>query len=261
MGKEWGGCPAPSPPSGYPRPRARRGSTVIPAKAGIHPRPHLPPLGTRVRGHDDAPPSFLRKQESIPGTRERPRRPTSPLWVPASAGTTWFHRHSCESRNPSLSHLPPLGTRVRGHDVVPPSFLRSLSSWKRGAGIHRWDAGEAPPHLPPTPHRHSCESRNPSLGQPPPSGYPRPRARRGSTVIPAKAGIHPWDAGEAPPHLPPLGTRVRGHDVVPPSFLRKQESIPGTRARRGVNIHRHTGLPKTDCTSQSNQPSMSASTS
>ena len=49
----------------------------------------------------DAPPSFLRKQESIP-------RPTSPLWVP----------------------------RLRGHDVVPPSFLRSLSSWKRGAGIH-----------------------------------------------------------------------------------------------------------------------------
>ena len=86
----------------------------------------------------DAPPSFLRKQESIPGTRERPRHSTSPLWVPACAGTTWFHRLSCESRNPSLG-------RVRGPDAPPP-----------------------------------------------PSGYPLARARRGSTVFPAKAGIQGW---------------------------------------------------------------------
>ena len=31
-------------------------------------------------------------------------------------------------------------------------------------------------------------------------------------TIPAKAGIHPWDAGEAPAPFPPLGTRFRGHD-------------------------------------------------
>ena len=132
--------PAPSPPSGYPLARARRGSTVIPAFEqesipGTRERPRqscpiLPPLGTRVRGHDVVPPSILPpsrnpslgrgrgpapyppsgyprararrgstvipafEQESIPGTRERPR-PISPLWVPACAGTTWFHRHSC----------------------------------------------------------------------------------------------------------------------------------------------------------------------
>ena len=115
---------------------------------------------------------FLRKQESIPGARERPG-PTSPLWVPACAGTTTPHRLSCESRNPSLG---------RGRGPSPP----------------------------------------------PPSGYPLARARRHPTVFPAKAGIHPWGAGEARPHLPPLGTRVRGHDDTPPSFLRKQES--GTAA-------------------------------
>ena len=211
----------------------------------------------------DAPPSFLRKQESIPGTRERPR-PTAPLWVPASRGhdvvpPSFLRRPTVipaelvlvetGSRNPSPPHLPPLGTRVRGHDVVPPSFLRSLSSWKRGAGIHRWDAGEAPAPSPPSGyprtrvrrgstrlscgsrnpslgrggwprsaspfwvpacagttwfHRHSCGSRNPSPPHLPPLGTRRPRARRGSTVIPAKAGIHPWGAGDGPVPPSPL---------------------------------------------------------
>ena len=150
----------------------------------------------------------------------------APLHLPPTP-----HRHSCESRNLSLG---------RGRDPAPPppsGYPRPRA--RRGstvipakAGIHRWDAGETPLHLPPTPHRHSCESRNPSPAPPPPSGYPRPRARRGSTVIPAKAGIHPWDAGETRPHLPPLGTRVRGHDVVPPSFLRSLSSW-----KRGAGIH------------------------
>ena len=148
--------PAQSPPSGYPRARARRGSTVNPAF----------------------------EQESIPGTRERPR-PISPLWVPACAGTTWFHRHSCLragihpwDAGEAPPHIPPLGTRMRGHGVVPPSFL-PLS---RNPSLGR---GEAPPHIPlwvPACagttwfHRHSC----------------------------LRAGIHPWDAGGLAPS-PPSG--------------------------------------------------------
>ena len=116
----------------------------IPGARGNAPS-HLSPSGyPRQRGiYDvvpyvmDAPPSFLRKQESRAGARERPDpiptlwvpasagtdvgsslysrppsflrkqesipgargkpRPTSPLWVPASAGTTTFHRLSCEA--------------------------------------------------------------------------------------------------------------------------------------------------------------------
>ena len=121
--------------------------------------------------------------------RERPR-PISPLWVPACAGTTWFHRQSCLragihpwDAGEAPPHIPPLGTRVRGHDVVPPSFL--------------------PP------------SRNPSLGRgrglapSPPSGYQRARARRGSTVIPASEQESIPGTREASPHLPPLGSRER----------------------------------------------------
>ena len=190
-----------------PRARARRGSTVIPAKAGIYPwdageaPPNLPPLGTRVRGHDVVPPSFLRSLSS---------------WKRGAGIHPW-------------PHFPLLGTRVCGHDVVPPSFLRSLSSWKRGAGIH------PRPHLPPLGTRvrghddapPSFLRKQESIPVPsPPSGYPRPRARRRPTVIPAKAGIHPR------PHLTPLGTRVRGHDVVPPSFLRSLSSW-----KRGAGIH------------------------
>ena len=192
----------------------------IPGTRGMAPA-RLPLLGTRVRGHDDAPPSFLRKQESIPAQ--------PPPWVPASAGTTWFHRHSCESRNPSPSHLPPLGTRLRGHDVVPPSFLRKQESipgptspfWVPASAGTTWF------------HRLSCEACPRGNGEqesipapPPPSGYPRPRARRGSTVIPAKAGIQKGRAG--------MGTRVRGHDVVPPPFLRSLSSW-----KRGAGIHPH----------------------
>ena len=98
---------------------------------------------------------------------------------------------------------------------------------------------------------HSCGSRNPSLGRGeapphlPPLGYPRARARRRPTVFPAKlvlakrgAGIHPWDAGEARPHLPLLGTRVAGttwfhrHSCEAcPRGNGEQESIPGTGER------------------------------
>ena len=238
---------------GKERGRGRRGHPPpplwVPASAGLLydcPTPHRhscesrnpslappPPLGTRVRGYDDAPPSFLRKQESIPGLG---------MGRPGMRG---------------FRHLPPLGTRVRGHDVVPPSFLRKQESipgptsplWVPASAGTTWF------------HRHSCESRNPSLGRPssappPPSGYPRPRARRGSTVIPAKAGIHPWphlplwvpasagttwfhrhscesrNPSPAPPPPHRLGTRVRGHDVVPPSFLRSLSSW-----KRGAGIH------------------------
>ena len=102
------------------------------------PAPTSPSLGTRLRGHDVVPPSFLR---SLSSWKRGSRNPSpSPLWVPACAGTTWFHRRlSCEAcprgngEQESIP-LPPLGTRLRGHDVVPPSsFLRSLSSWKRGS--------------------------------------------------------------------------------------------------------------------------------
>ena len=86
---------------------------------------------------------FLRRQESIPGTRERPV-PTSPLWVPACAGTTTPHRLSCESRNPSLGRgrgpAPPLLSgyplaRARRHPTVFPAK----------AGIHPWDGGGGTP--------------------------------------------------------------------------------------------------------------------
>ena len=132
------GCPPPRlPPT--PHRHSCESRNPSPGTREMAP-PRLPPLGTRVRGHDVVPPPFLRKQESIPGTRGM-----------------------------APPHLPPLGTRVRGHDDAPPSFLRSLSSQRESI--------PAPP---------------------PPSGYPRPRARRGSTVFPAEAGIHPWGAGEWP---------------------------------------------------------------
>ena len=158
------------------------------------------------------------------------------------------HRHSCESRNPSLGRgmrprprLPPLGTRVRGHDVVPPSFLRSLSSWKQGAGIHPRPA--SPPlgtrvrgDVVPPPFLRKQESipgTGGSPAPPPPSGYPRPRARRRPTVFPAKAGIHPWA------NLPPSGyPRAAGttwfHRLSCEACPRgngEQESIAGTRER------------------------------
>ena len=134
---------------------------------GTRGRPHapFPPLGTRFRGHDDAPTAIPAKLVLV----------------------------ETGSRNPSLGRggaprpIPLSGYPLsRARRRPQPPFLRSLSSWKRGAGIHPWGAGEAPPHPPRCP-----------------------------TVIPAKAGIHPWDAGEAPPHLPPLGTRFRGHDDAP----------------------------------------------
>ena len=144
---------------------------TIPAKAGIHPwdageaPAPFPPLGTRFRGHDDAPTVIpAPEQESIPGTRGRPR-PIPPSGYPLPRARRRPNRHSCPR-----------------------------------AGIHPWDAGEAPPHsslwvpasagtttpqpsfLPP--------SRNPSLGRgggPAPSplwmpafaGMPTGRARRG----------------------------------------------------------------------------------
>ena len=77
------------------------------------------------RGHDDAPTVIpAPEQESIPGARGRPR-PISP--------------------------------------DVPPSFLRSLFSWKRGAGIHPF------PRARRRPNRHSC----PRAGIHPPHAHPQ----------------------------------------------------------------------------------------
>ena len=191
--------------------------------------PHLPPLGTRVRGHDGAPPSFLRRPTVFPAklvlvetgsrnpslARGRSPVPPPPSGYPrprARRVSTVFPAKlvlvETGSRNPSLGRggchalLPPLGTR-RGHDVVPPSFLRSLSSWK---------------------------SRNPSLARgrspvpPPPSGYPRPRARRVSTVFPAKLVL--VETGSRNPSLGRGGC----HAPSPPS------GYPRPRARRGSTV-------------------------
>ena len=168
-------APSGPPAPGYPVTRARRGSTVIPAKAGIHGC-----LGTRVRGYD-CPTVFPAKA----GIHPRAAAPPSGYPRPrARRGSTVSH-----GKIPTCHRGP--------KDAVSTPAESPHRSLLCGVLLQEW-------HAPP-----------------PPSGYPRPRARRGSTVIPAKAGIHPW------PHLPLLGTRVRGHDVVPPSFLRKQESIPG----------------------------------
>ena len=107
----------------------------------------FPPLGTRFRGHDDATTVIpAPEQESIPGTRGRPR-PIPPSGYPLPRARRRHNRHSCEGRNPSLGRgggpapFLPLGTRFRGHDdattVIPAK-----------AGIHPWEAGEAPPHPP-----------------------------------------------------------------------------------------------------------------
>ena len=102
---------------------------------------------------------------------------------------------------------PPLGyPRAFGYDVVPPLVLRKQESIL-------WDAGEA---------------------REPPSGYPR---SAGTTwgVIPAKAGIHPWDGrGRPPPPLwVPAARARRGSTVIPaeacPRGNGEQESIPHNR--------------------------------
>ncbi len=118
------GCPRSR--GGYGAGSHRRVAT-IPAKAGIHPW-----------GAGDGP------------------LPTAPLWVPACAGTTWFHRHSCESRNPSL------GRRGGPRPIAP--------LWVPASAGTTWF------------HRHSCESRNPSLGR---GRGPRPTS---PFWVPASAG-------------------------------------------------------------------------
>ena len=173
------GCPPPRLP---PTPHRHSCESRNPSP----PRPHLPLLGTRVRGHDVVPPSFLRSCESRNPSLGRGGwpRPTSPFWVPASAGTTnappSFLRSSWKRQESILGAVAPASGRCDVGAVREPPLRKprlspvkwwlpagSLSSWKRGAGIHPWDAGDGP--VPP-----------------PPSGYPRARARRGSTVIPAK---------------------------------------------------------------------------
>ena len=107
---------------------------------------------------------FLRKQESIPGMRGMARgaarpdgcrggsrtAPTGAAVVPAQVVVTaraaivvwqpFLRKQESIPRGPARLGDPRRG----GHDVVPPSFLRSLSSWKRGAGIHPHNRPNSP---------------------------------------------------------------------------------------------------------------------
>ena len=89
------------------------------------------------------------------------------------------------------------------------------------------------------PIRHCCPASSTSTCR---AGWPR----RGNghpgappTAIPAKAGIHPWGAWEAPPHSPlwvPAPRfhedKLRGHDDAPTVIpAPEQESIPVARGR------------------------------
>ena len=152
-------------------------------------------------------PSFLRKQESILGTRGRPR-PIPPSGYPLPRARRRPNRHSCpragihpwgagERPAPFL----PLDARFRWHDdaptVIPAPEQESIPGARGSAPPHSslWVPASAgtttpqPSFLPP--------SRNPSLGR---GGAPRP--------------------------IPPLGTRFRGTTTPQPSFLRRQESTP-----------------------------------
>ena len=116
----------------------------------------FPPLGTRFRGHDDAPTVIpAPEQESILGARGRPR-PIPPDVPPSflrkqesipSAGTTTPQPSFLPpSRNPYLGRVggptpfPPLGTRFRGHDDAPtviPALEQESIPGTRG---ERWEA-------------------------------------------------------------------------------------------------------------------------
>ena len=118
-----GGGPAPSPPT--PQPSFLRRQESIPGARGSAP-PHLPPLGTRFRGHD--------------GT---------PTVIPAKLVLV-----ETGSRNPSLErggapppHSPPLGTRVRGHDDAPtiiPAKLVLVETGSRNPSLAGRAAGPSP---------------------------------------------------------------------------------------------------------------------
>ena len=198
---------------------ARNLPTVIPAKAGIHPRadravlPHHPhdPLtpstaacfsGAYRGAHATSPPSFPRRRESIPGKPRRiapsPTRPAHPQYRRCFSGA------------------------YRGaHATSPPSFPRRRESIPEQTAPHCpiTHMTRSPPVAPlasaariegrtQPPHRHSREGGNPS-----PS---RPRRIAPSPTRPA----HPQCAACF------SGAYRGAHATSPPSFPRRRESIP-----------------------------------
>ena len=152
----------------------------------------------------DAPPPFLRKQESILGRGGGPG-PASPFWVPACAGTTWFHRHSCGSRNPSRGPTSPLWVPACAGTTRPTVFLRKQESilgawrtWRRASG--RCDVGAVR-----APLRRGCPLSR--------GGYGAGSAV--STVIPRKQESI-WARGRWPRPTSPFWVWKRGAGIHPP---------------------------------------------
>ena len=107
--------PRPNNPIPNRPPLTPTNPTAIPAKAGIHTRQTAPTTISPIP--NQPPPSFLRKQESIPNNphlQPSPQPPTNPTVIPAKAGI-----HTRQTAPSNISPIP---------NQPPPSFLRKQES-------------------------------------------------------------------------------------------------------------------------------------
>ena len=162
-------------------------------------------------------------------------------WSGGGAPRVWAMRCRGGSRTaPTEAAVVPAQGVVtaRAATIVWQPFLRSLSSWKRGAGIHPWSGGGAP-------RVWAMRCRGGSRTAPDGSrGCPLSRGGYGAgsyhrvATIPAKAGIYPWSGGGAPRVW---AMRCRGGSRTAPDGSR---GCPCSRGGYGAgSYHRVATIP------------------